>query len=261
MDDSVVLAEGRGLVVERRGEILVGPVDFTIGPREFWGIVGPNGAGKSTLLRAIAGLEPITRGTLDVATNGERTRIGLLFQHHDFVPEIPFTVCDVVSFGRSANVGFGWIRREQDRQAVDRAMELLEIGGMRSRLYRELSGGERQKAQLARLIAQEADLLLLDEPAAGLDLDWQERLKVLVMDLHQKSDVAVVMVTHEVHHLPPCCDRVLLLRGGQPLATGTPQDVFTPERLSELYGCRMEVTRRGNRYFAQSLGADGEPNG
>jgi iron complex transport system ATP-binding protein len=258
VDESVVLVEGRDVVVEHRGETLVGPVDIAIKRGEFWGIVGPNGAGKSTLLRVIAGLEPIGEGTLDVAGRGGRRSIGVLFQHHEFVPELPFTVLDVVNAGRSDRLLLGPVRSAGDRRAVDRALELFGLADMRHRLYRELSGGERQKVQLARLVAQEAELLLLDEPAAGLDLDWQERLNALVADLHRQTGAAVVMVTHEVHHLATCCDRVLLLRGGRVVACGDPSEVLTPELLSELYGCRMEVTRRGDRYFAHSRGTDGE---
>jgi ABC-type cobalamin/Fe3+-siderophores transport system ATPase subunit len=256
--ESLMIAEARGLVVEHRGVNLVGPIDIAIAQGDFWGIVGPNGAGKSSLLRAIAGLEPISAGSLELAGRVDRRSIGLLFQHHDFVPELPLTVADVVGAGRAARVALGPLRSAEDRRAVDDALELLGLDAMEGRLYRELSGGERQKVQLARLVAQGADLLLLDEPAAGLDLDWQERLNALVADLHRATGVAVVMVTHEVHHLPPCCDRVLLLREGRGVARGAPAEVFTAELLSELYGCRMEVGRRGGRFFAHSLGPAGE---
>jgi ABC-type cobalamin/Fe3+-siderophores transport system ATPase subunit len=258
VDESLMLAEARGLVVEHRGATLVGPVAITINRGEFWGVVGPNGAGKSSLLRAIAGLEQLSAGTLELTGRGGRRSIGLLFQHHDFVPELPLTLEDVVSAGRSGRVAFGSLRGADDRQAVDDALELFGLKAMRRRLYRELSGGERQKVQLARLVAQGADMLLLDEPAAGLDLDWQERLNALVADLHRVTGVAVVMVTHEVHHLPPCCDRMLLLRDGRVVARGAPSEVFTAALLSELYGCRMEISRRGGRFFAHSLGPAGE---
>jgi ABC-type Mn2+/Zn2+ transport system ATPase subunit len=220
-----------------------------------YGIVGPNGAGKSTLLRAIAGLERVDRGVVRVTDGRDRSRVGLLFQHHDFVPEMPFTVSDVVSFGRTGRVGFGPVRSASDRRKVGDALDMLQLAEMADRLYRELSGGERQKVQLARLVAQQAELLLLDEPAAGLDLDWQERLTVLVSELHRTTGAAIVMVTHEVHHLPAGCDTVLLLRLGREVASGPPAQVFTPELLSELYGCRMEVSERAGRYFAHSLGS------
>jgi iron complex transport system ATP-binding protein len=250
--EPIELVGCRALEIRRRGATLLGPLDLTIRSGEFWGVVGPNGAGKSTLLRAIAGLERIDRGSLEPAA--DRRRVGFLFQHHDFIPELPFSVEDVVAFGRAGLPSLGPRRNEADRTAIESALEALDLGALRTRLYRELSGGERQKVQLARLMAQESSLLLLDEPTAGLDLDWQERLLTLIGDLHRQTAAAVVMVTHEVHHLPARCDRVLLLRRGRELASGTPSEVFTPELLSELYGCRMELTERAGRFFAHSLG-------
>jgi iron complex transport system ATP-binding protein len=252
VDEPVDLVGCRALEVRRRGATLLGPIDLSIRRGEFWGVVGPNGAGKSTLLRAIAGLEQIGGGSLESAA--DRRRIGYLFQHHDFIPELPFTVEDVVAFGRAGLSAVGAVRAQADRAATGRALETLDLGAMRHRLYRELSGGERQKVQLARLVAQEADLLLLDEATAGLDLDWQERLTALIGELHSQTGTTIVMVTHEVHHLPACCDRALLLHRGRALASGAPAEVFTPELLSKLYSCRMDVTERAGRFLAHSLG-------
>jgi len=254
VEATVTIATCRGVEVRRRDRTLLGPVDLEVARGEFWGVVGPNGAGKSTLLRTLAGLEKADAGVVELVGGGDRRRVGFLFQHHDFVPELPFTVADVVGFGRSGRQAFGSLRGPTNHAAVDHALDLLDLGRMRGRLYRELSGGERRKVQLARLLAQDADLLLLDEPTAGLDLDWQERLTALVDEVHERTGVAIVMVTHEAHHLPKCCEKVLLLRGGRAIATGPPAEVFTPDLLSELYACRMEVTERSGRYFAHSLG-------
>lgn len=254
MVESVTVVECRGTTVRRRDSTLLGPIDLRIPAGRFCGVAGPNGAGKSTLLRAIAGLESITDGTLDVSWDDDSGRVGLLFQQHDFVPELPFTVEDVVSFGRAGRVAAGPVRSRDDRAAVAKAIERFGLEGMRRRLYRELSGGERQKVQLARLMAQDAKLLLLDEPSAGLDLDWQERLTALVAELHRETGSTVVMVTHEVDRLPACCDVVLLLREGRAVAIGPPGEVLTREILSDLYACRMEVAERNGRYFAHSHG-------
>lgn len=237
----------------------LGPLNLTVRRGEFWGIVGPNGAGKTTLLHALAGLTPRVEGKLAVCGHSAcamprsqalRQAVGVLLQHHDYVPEAPFTVEDVVGFGRTAlgTLGRRWLA--SDRDAVERALGVLGLTGFRTRLYRELSGGERRKVQIARLLAQESELLLMDEPVAGLDMDWQERLTCLAGALHCEHGKTVLFVTHDVANLPGCCTNVLLLNRGQTFAIGAPAEVLCPDVLSRLYGCPICVERRGDRYVA-----------
>ncbi len=240
---------------------MLGPLDLEISPCQLWGVVGPNGAGKSTLLRVIAGLERVNGGSVRVfgacprSRRRARERIGFLFQRHEFLPEVPFTVEDVVGFGGVARAPWGPVRAGGVATSeIDDALEALGLTTMRHRLYRELSGGERQKVQLARLMAQDADLYLLDEPAAGLDLDWQEQLTRRIGELWRRSGAAVVMVTHEVDRLPAGCDRILLLRAGRTVASGLPETVLTARTLSALYGCEMVVRHEHGRFHAHSLG-------
>lgn len=245
------LAELREVVVRRRSRIRLGPLTLAIHRGEFWGVVGPNGAGKTTLLNTLAGLLSPSEGTVWAPP---RKQIGFLLQRHDFLPDLPFTVEDVVLFGRTGRVGPGRPFRPADREAARGALALLGLQEMSDRLYRELSGGEQKKTQLARLLAQEADLLLLDEPGAGLDLAAQEQLTLRVGDLHRRTGRTFVMVTHEIDRLPAECRQVLLLKEGRALASGPPEEVFRKEILSDLYGCPMEVVSRGGRFHAFSLG-------
>jgi len=258
------IARLENALVQLGGKTVLGPLSLTVETGDFWGVVGPNGSGKTTLLRVLAGLQAAARGRVvfleRAVENGAnytrallRRSIGFLFQHHEFLPDLPFTVEDVVYFGRAGVCGLGRRYGAADREAVREALESLGLEAFRKRLYRELSGGERQKTQLARLVAQGADLLLLDEPAAGLDLDWQERLTHLVEDLYLRRRKTLVVVTHDVDHLPASCNRVLLLKQGKPLAAGAPAEVFRPDILSELYGCPMEVAQRNGRFHAFSL--------
>ena len=244
----------------------LGSLTFSVSGGEFLGVVGPNGAGKSTLLKLISGAVRPSAGsvhilglnTLKKATfNRLRKRIGMLFQHHDFMPDLPFTVKDVALFGRAGLPGLGKKYRKIDIDSAESALEKLKIKEMSSRLYRELSGGEKKKVQLARILAQEPEILLLDEPTAGLDLDWQERLTMIVESIHQKEKKTIIMVTHDVDRLPACCDRVLLLKNGREIARGKPADTFRADKLSELYECRMEVAKRKGRFFAYSVGGEG----
>lgn len=239
------MLELRGVMVRRGARRTFGPVDLEVGSGELLGVVGPNGAGKSTLLDLLSGrLRP---------TSGERRlsgSAGYLLQHHDYLPDLPFTVEDVVLFGR---LGRGRVPARlgaRDREAARLAMERTTLSGFERRLYRELSGGERRKVHLARLVAQGADLLLLDEPGSGLDLDWQERLVELVGSLHREGGRTIVMVSHEVHLLPRETTRVMLLEEGRVVALGPPPEVLTSERLTRLYRRTVDVEARCGRYHA-----------
>jgi iron complex transport system ATP-binding protein len=249
------VAEGR--------RTLLGPVTVTVQEGQFWGVVGPNGAGKTTFLHALARLRSFSSGTLrllgqPLSASSHRTprslrsQLGLLFQQQGFSSDLPFTVRDIVLLGRVGNAG--WLRPYQaaDREKCEETLQAFGIEDLRNRLYRELSGGEQRKVQLARLVAQEARLLLLDEPTAGLDLDWQERLTHLLQSLYEGRKTTVVMVTHEIDRLPACCNRSLLIREGRTLASGSPQELFREDLLSKLYGCEIRVEGRDGRYRAFS---------
>jgi len=234
---------------------------------DFIGVVGPNGSGKTTLLRLLSGQVKaranhphsqvdITASPPRRSTLGQRN-IAFLFQHHTHTPTIPFTVEDIVYFGRTGGRGFGRSYTKTDHDAVATALQAMGLASFRRRLYRELSGGEKQKTQFARLLAQQADVHLLDEPTAGLDLDWQERVSGLTDELHSTYDKSIVMVTHDVDRLPSCCNRVLLLRQGRVLAHGAPEECLVPDLLEKLYGCRMEVLRKDGRYHAFSRRSEG----
>ncbi len=239
----------------------LGPVSLTLHRGEFLGVVGPNGAGKSTLLRVLAGLQPVHDGGIRLFGKAVATRrlrrcralardVGFLFQRHDFTPELPFTVEDVVRFGR---VHPEWLRfrfSAEDQAAVETALQSLGLSSMRSRLYRELSGGERQKVQFARLLAQEARILLLDEPTAGLDLDARERVTTLAAEMRSTFGKTVIMVTHEVDRLPADTDKVLLLDCGRVAAFGPPEAVLTPRLLARAYRCPVVVLQQNGRFHA-----------
>ncbi len=256
------VVECQGLEVRRQGRTVLGPLDLEVLPGDLVGVVGPNGAGKSTLLRALAGVDPPAAGRLEVCgqpldrrcgrRSALRVEVGSLLQHHEFSPDLPLSVAEVVGFGRVGRRSLLARPGPEDAEAVERAVASLGLGPLRSRLYRELSGGERRKVQLARLLAQGARLLLLDEPAAGLDLEWQERLTGLVGLLHRDAGAAVVMVTHEVGHLPASCTRVVLLRAGRAVASGRPAEVLRPDLLTATYGCAMAVAEEAGRYHAHA---------
>jgi ABC-type cobalamin/Fe3+-siderophores transport system ATPase subunit len=253
------------ITVKKKTKTILGPLSLHVHPGEFWGIVGPNGAGKSTLLRAISGFHTLSSGNIslfgEVVLSPQkkspakiRKRIGILLQHHEYYPDLPVTVEEVVYFGRIGLRGIGKPFTSDDQRAVENAMTEFGIIPLRKRLYRDLSGGEKKKTHLARLVAQQSDIILLDEPTTGLDLDWQERLTLQTDQLYRRHGKTIIMVTHDVDRLPSCCNRILLLKNGEKVAAGDPEDVLIDKTLSELYGCAIKVSNNNNRYHACSMG-------
>ena len=245
----------------RRGPVtLLDGVDWTVEPDDRWVVLGPNGAGKTTLLRlAAAELHP-TRGTVDVL--GERlgrvnlvelrTRIGLSSASLGLRVPTDEIVRDVV-----VSAGYGVLgrwRERYDAADTDRADELLAALGLRgfaTRAYGTLSEGERKRALIARALMTDPELLLLDEPAAGLDLGGREdlvsRLAALSTDPAAPTSV---LVTHHVEEIPRGHTHGLLLRGGRVVTAGPLDDVLTDENLSATFGLPLAVQRRRGRYVA-----------
>lgn len=257
----------KDIEVHRNGKRIVGPLSLDVCKNDFIGVIGPNGAGKSTLLHVVLGLEAISCGMIQLAgkhffaptksfRNLVQKNIGVLFQNHYYEPDIPLTVEEIVFFGRSNYGQIGFAYSKEDKENVEQAITMLELESLRKQLYRDLSGGEKQKVQLARLLAQEASVLLLDEPASGLDLDWQERLTQIVETIFIKKKKTIVMVTHDVDRLPTCCNKLVMLKEGQIVASGEPLKIAQPQTLSELYNCNMDVVVRNGRIHAFSQGVE-----
>ena len=192
-------------------------VSLEIDPGAFVALVGPNGSGKSTLLRVLLGLLPPSRGKVrllgsDPTTLRERWRIGYVPQRPDLDTELPVTVEEVVATGRLARRG--WVRRPkaEDRLAVEHAIESVALGDLRRRPVRELSGGQQQRTFIARAFASEPDLLVLDEPIAGVDAGSQRRFRDSLAHLVAEHGSAVLLVSHELTAVADEVDRVIVLK-------------------------------------------------
>ena len=188
-------------------------------------LMGPNGAGKTTLLRACLGLARATRGRVLVlgedvrslrgaALAGLRRRIGYVPQLLPARSELPLTVREVVAIGRTARAGLFHRLSSDDCQTVDQWIERLGLASLADRAFSQISGGEQRKTIIARAMAQEPELLLLDEPTANLDLGWRERIVETVQTLYTQTRITVVLVCHDLEVLPPACRQVVLLDAG-----------------------------------------------
>ena len=250
----------RGVSVRRESSLLLRNVDWTAHEHERWIVIGPNGAGKTTLLQVAATLLYPTEGTVEVL--GERLgdvdvfelrpRIGLTSA--SLAERVPASekVIDLVLTASYAILG-RW-KEEYDSSDVTRAVELLDALGcahLIRRRFATLSEGERKRVQIARAMMPDPEILLLDEPAAGLDLGGREdllrRLATLARD--PKAPM-MVLVTHHVEEVPDGFTHAMLLRRGSVLVAGPIDEVFTARNLSRCFGVPLEIERHQNRWRA-----------
>ncbi|WP_297081712.1 metal ABC transporter ATP-binding protein [uncultured Demequina sp.] len=228
--------EARGLALGYGSRTAVAPSDFTIPTAAITAIIGPNGSGKSTLMHAIAGALTPLSGELTVlgeSPTAAQRRLAYVFQSVDVPTGTPLTVRETVGMGRYATLGMWRRRRAVDRDRVAAAMAELEVTDLAARHLTELSGGQRQRVFVAQGIAQDHELLMLDEPLTGLDLNSARTIDRI---LHADRDKAgaVVLSTHDLDEAFSA-DHVLLMNG-RVLASGPPQRVLTRENLETAYG-------------------------
>ncbi|MFG1664296.1 ABC transporter ATP-binding protein [Streptomyces sp. Y7] len=236
-----------GVTVAYEGVDVVHDASLALRPGEVTVLVGPNGSGKSTLLRTIARLQrPRTAALVVDGTDGLALtprefsrRVALLTQGRPTPSGL--TVRDVVEFGRYPYRG-RWGRADPDGPAaVGRALAMTGVADLADRGAEHLSGGQLQRVWLAGCLAQETGVLLLDEPTTYLDLRYQIELLDLVRDLADDHGIAVGAVLHDLDQAAALADRVVLLDEGRIVAEGLPEDVLTAERLTDVYGIRIEV--------------------
>jgi iron complex transport system ATP-binding protein len=254
-----VVFQASGLDLIRDSRLLLHDVDVTIRAGEHWALLGPNGAGKSTLLQIMATHAYPTRGQVDIL--GQRLgrvnvftlrpQIGHVSPHHRVDPHR--TVRDVVLTGITGTVQLVPQRPTSAAELVC-AAELTGLMGLADRAdarWEVLSQGERSRALIARALMAQPRLLLLDEPAAGLDVAGREQLIASVDGLRRREpSLATVLVTHHLEELPASTTHALLLRRGQILAAGAADDVLTSELASACFGHPVTITRQGGRWAA-----------
>ncbi|WP_182348560.1 MULTISPECIES: ABC transporter ATP-binding protein [Tomitella] len=259
--DPDLLIDLQDVHLRRGGATLVGPLSWRVELDERWVVLGPNGAGKTSLLRLAAAQEFPSAGSAHILgevmgrvdTSELRPRIGL--SSSALAARIPGeeTVFDLVISAGYAVLG-RW-RESYDRMDVDRAHELLESLGaehLADRMYGTLSEGERKRVLIARALMTDPELLLLDEPAAGLDLGGREDLVARLAVLAADPDApATVLVTHHVEEIPPGFSHALLLSEGGVVAQGLIDDVITAENLSAAFRQSIALDAVDGRYFAR----------
>ncbi len=240
-EDNSAILEISGLSAAYNGLAALEDISFQLEPGERVALIGPNGAGKSTLMKIIAGVLPASSG--EVRVFGQRP------SHHiciAYVPQrsqvdwnFPVTISDVVMMGRVGQIGLLRWPKKSDWELVARSLEQVGMSAYANRQISELSGGQQHRVFIAQALAQQADLILLDEPLTGLDTPAMEAI-FRILDLLQRRGVNVMVATHDLSLASRQFDRVMLLNR-RLLGFGPPEQIITPERLLSAYGSHMHV--------------------
>ena len=246
-----------------RRMVLTG-VNLRIKRGEFLGIIGPNGSGKTTLLRAISGFLPLAEGHItfegrrreQITRREQAQKMAVVTQSSDQTPL--FSAEEFVALGRLPYRGnLQFMETTRDVEAAQRAMELTGITHLKRRMIGELSGGERQLVSVARAIAQEPRLLLLDEPTAHLDIGHQVQIMDLLRQLNREHSLTIVMVLHDLALASLSCERLALLDQGRVRKVGRPQAVLTRGIIEEVYKISVNIIKtslKGRPLILPALG-------
>jgi iron complex transport system ATP-binding protein len=254
----------RDVTIRRGGTTILDQVTWSVRADERWVILGPNGAGKTTLLQIAAGRMHPSRGSAEVL--GARLGAVDVFELRPRIGVASAALADRIPAGERVldvvlTAAYGMTGRWRERyEALDheRARALLDVFGVArfaDRTFGTLSEGERKRVQIARALMTDPELLLLDEPAAGLDLGGREELLAALAELARDPlSPVLVLVTHHVEEIPGGFSHALLLRAGRPQALGALDEVLTPQNLSDTFGIGLVVERHGERWSARALG-------
>jgi iron complex transport system ATP-binding protein len=235
----------RDVTVSFDGRSVVGPLTLTVGDGEWVGLIGRNGAGKSTLLKSAVGIVP-HQGTVDLGVRERRAGLDIAWMPQR--PRLPdeMSVSSYVLLGRTPHVGYLGTESKHDLESAERAIRRLELSLLADRALATLSGGEAQRAVLARALAQESPVLLLDEPTSSLDIGHAVEVLEIIDELRNQEGLTVVTAIHDLTLAGRFADRLVLLSDGVVVADGTPGEVLTEDVLIHNYGAGIRVVNNGD---------------
>ena len=249
-----------GVTVRFNGTVALEDISFELHPGERVALIGPNGAGKSTLFNVISGVITPNRGQVNIYGNqpGQHICIAYVPQRNQVDWQFPVNVADVVMMGRIGRLGlFRW-PKHADWQFVHEALELVGMADLHKRQIGELSGGQQQRVFIARALAQEAELMLMDEPLTGLDVHSQDAIFEILEKLRQRH-VTIMLSTHDLNMASERFDRLMLLNR-QLIGFGQAEDIFVPELLNRAYHGHMRLldTVNGTVFISDGCCGNGE---
>jgi ABC-type Mn2+/Zn2+ transport system ATPase subunit len=247
----------KDLVIGYQGRpVLEKEIALSISKGEFWGIVGPNGAGKTTLVKTILGIIPPVKGFLKKSSG---LTFGYVPQRGTLDDIFPLTVLDVVLMGRYSKIGPFRRVRKSDLELALQYLDRVGISHLAHRPFRSLSGGQKQRTLIARGLAAEPDILVLDEPTDGMDLAGESGIMNLILDLHKESALTILMITHILNLVANFAEKLILIHGEQDLfETGSTTTLLENHKLKQIYKLDVDVhTLHGQKFiFVHSHGGE-----
>lgn len=231
--------ENLGIGYGRKGFLKIG--SMSIDRNQFWGVLGPNGSGKSTLLKTILGLLAPIEGRI-------KSENGLVFgyvpQNEFFDPIFPISVYDLVAMGRYSRVPVGRKLSDKDKDVIVESLEKVGISHLRERTFRSLSGGEKQRTLLARAIAGEPEILVLDEPTAAVDIKGEAQIMNLVKNIKEQNGLSVLMVSHFLNTISAFSDHIILIdKDNDFFQAGEKEEILSSENLSTFFGLDLDIKK------------------
>lgn len=217
------------------GNTIVKDLDFTVNPGDYLCIVGENGSGKSTLMKALLGLKTVSEGRITFGEGLHNKNIGYLPQQTDVQRDFPASVREIVLSGCLAKGSFRPFYTKAEKRTADENMEKLSVKNIEKKCYRELSGGQQQRVLLARALCAADKLLILDEPAAGLDPVVTAEMYEIIESLNKNDNMTVIMVSHDIEHAVNNASHILHI-GNTPLFFGTKADYLNSDAYFQLLG-------------------------
>lgn len=245
-----------GITVRRSRNVLLNGIGFGVSRNEFVGLIGPNGAGKTTLLNVIAGFERF-EGVLrlfgqretEKRSRASRLRVGYVPQLFPIDPAFPINVLEAVLSGTVGRLGLFRSPGREEKEKAMGLMEMMRVDRLACRPLGQLSGGERQKVSLARAIIQQPEILLMDEPTAGLDIAVQKEVLNLIDEIHRRESLTILFVTHDFTMIPSAMERVVLLDNGVKFFDGDTATALSGDSLSRLFRYPLETFEHNGRRF------------
>jgi ABC-type cobalamin/Fe3+-siderophores transport system ATPase subunit len=253
------------ILIRRAGRIILNIDNLKINAGDFVSVIGTNGAGKTTLLKLCCGLLKPNRGLVKLGgkdltqlsiwnKSNLRKHIGYIPQSAEYNPDLPFTLREIVAMGRTSAKPLLKKLNSEDYEIVDNWINKLGLYDLRNQTFRSLSGGEQQKTLIARAMAQQPRVLMLDEPCSNLDFNWKFQITEIIDQLYNITKITILMVSHETNLLPAGCHRTILLHKGNLVADGDIDEILESPAFEQAYGCKVETIILGGRKYTVNKG-------